>query len=160
MKLLAVIAALLPVAICATLADAEEPGKKKAAASQEQLFKDFESKLSNVKLRGKFTTIKDGELEIKDETYTIRKVKKFGKGDMWLITAHLSYGGQEGNVTLPLPVKWAGDTPVITLNKYEVPNMGVFSARVAFHGDRYFGTWQHDEKGGHIYGVIEKIDEK
>jgi len=161
MRKLTTTAAVLLLAATSAYVHADEPAAKKDAAdTQEQLFKAFEAKMTNVKMRGNFTTVKDGKIEGKEETYEIRQVKKFGKGDVWLITAHLRYGGQEGDVTLPLPVKWAGDTPVITLNKYKVPNMGTFSARVAFHGDRYFGTWQHDDKGGHLYGVLEKMDEK
>ncbi len=163
MNKLTTAAALLILASVAVTAVADEPADKKSkkGKSQEELYKAFEAKMKDVKLRGHFTTVKDGTIESKEESYTIRSAKKLDtKGDIWLITAHLSYGGQEGDVTLPLPVKWAGDTPVITLDSYKVPGMGTFSARVAFHGDRYFGTWQHDAKGGHIYGVLEKAEEK
>jgi hypothetical protein len=31
-----------------------------------------------------------------------------------------------------------------------------FSARVLLDGARYAGTWSHDEKGGHLFGAIER----
>ena len=32
----------------------------------------------------------------------------------------------------------------------------VFSARILFYGDRYAGTWQHDQVSGHMFGRIKK----
>ena len=49
-----------------------------------------------------------------------------------------------------------GDTPMITLTDLAVPTLGTFTARVFFYGDRYAGTWQHGNVGGHMFGRIEK----
>jgi len=57
-----------------------------------------------------------------------------------------------------LQVKWAGDTPVITLTNLTIPGLGTFTSRVMIYGDRYAGTWQHDKTGGHLWGKIVKID--
>jgi hypothetical protein len=61
-------------------------------------------------------------------------------------------------VTLPIPleIKWAGDTPVITLTKLAIPGLGTFTSRVVIYEGRYAGTWQHDRVGGHLFGKIEK----
>ncbi len=63
--------------------------------------------------------------------------------------------------TLPLTVKWAGDTPVITLTDMMVPGLGTYTARVLFHRGRYAGTWSASDHGGEMWGRIEKdTDEK
>jgi len=51
---------------------------------------------------------------------------------------------------------WSGNTPVITLDNLWIPGMGTFSARVLIHQGRYAGTWSHGDKGGHLFGRIEK----
>jgi hypothetical protein len=56
-------------------------------------------------------------------------------------------------------VRWAGDTPVIALDRVTIPALGTFSARVVLDESRYAGTWSHDEKGGHLFGVIERLPE-
>jgi hypothetical protein len=60
------------------------------------------------------------------------------------------------SLPLPITVEWAGDTPVITLTQYQIPGLGSFSARVLFYEDRYAGTWQHGDVGGHLFGKIIK----
>ncbi len=64
-----------------------------------------------------------------------------------------------GQVTLPmpLPVKWVGDVPVISMKDLNIPGLGVFSAHVVIDGDKYAGTWAHGKVGGHLYGTIEKM---
>jgi hypothetical protein len=58
-----------------------------------------------------------------------------------------------------LDVKWAANTPVITLDELTIPVLGTFSARVVLHDNKYAGTWRHDAVGGHLFGVIEKASE-
>jgi hypothetical protein len=53
---------------------------------------------------------------------------------------------------------WAGDTPIIEMTDVTIPRLGTFSARVFFYGDRYAGTWQHGQYGGHMFGRIQKTD--
>jgi hypothetical protein len=59
---------------------------------------------------------------------------------------------------LPLNVKWAGDTPVITLTDFTIPGLGPCGARVVIHNDKYAGTWTHGNASGHMFGVIKKIE--
>lgn len=68
----------------------------------------------------------------------------------------MKYGKIDTVLPLVLPVEWAGETPVISMTDFTIPGMGTFSCRVLFHKDRYAGTWQHGEKGGHMWGLIEK----
>ena len=84
-----------------------------------------------------------------------RRVEKVG-GDEWRFNARMVYG--KVDVTLPVNVTmlWAGDTPMITMTDVTIPTMGTFTARVFFYGDRYAGSWQHGQFGGHMFGLIEK----
>jgi hypothetical protein len=45
---------------------------------------------------------------------------------------------------------------VITVDSVKIPGLGTFSARVLLDGARYAGTWSHDEKGGHLFGMIDR----
>jgi hypothetical protein len=74
---------------------------------------------------------------------------------MFRFTAKLKYGETEAEVPMEFPVYFAGDTPVISLTDLSIPTLGTFSARVVIYRDSYAGTWQHNEKGGHLFGTIE-----
>jgi hypothetical protein len=93
--------------------------------------------------------------DLKEEAYTIEKVEKLSDGDMWIITSRIKYGDKDLTVPVPLEVKWAGKTPVLTMDNMTIPGLGTFSTRVVLHGDKYAGTWQHDAVGGHMFGKIE-----
>ena len=45
---------------------------------------------------------------------------------------------------------------MITVDSVKIPGPGTFSARVLLDKTRYAETWSHDEKGGHLFGVIER----
>ena len=91
----------------------------------------------------------------KEDKYTIDSVKKL-QGDIWLFTARIQY--EKHDVTLPLPLRvvWAGDTPVITLDKMPVPGMGSFTARVMIFDNQYAGMWDGGDHGGMLFGKIVK----
>ena len=113
--------------------------------------------LTDITFRGHFTTDKEGsknELPKQDE-YTITSATHVS-GDYWLLTSRIQY--RDIDVTLPVPVmiRWAGTTPVLTLEEVTLPGMGTFSSRVLIHKNRYTGTWQHDGVGGHLFGTLSK----
>ena len=114
--------------------------------------KQFSADLSGSSLVGYFT-VDDAEdaLKPKADRYRLGTVTKV-KDDQWLFT----YSHQGIPIPLMLKVLWAGKTPVLTLDDFTIAGMGTFSARVMFHGDRYAGTWQHGQKGGLMFGRIEK----
>ena len=157
---------LISTALLAGVSDAQEakpkePGTapaKVVSKTREQAEKEFETQLSNATLAGFATTDgEDADKPLKPDRYTLGMVKKIeGNADLYLFT--YSYKGTP--LPLPLTVKWAGTTPVITLDELTIPGMGTFSARVMFHGDRYAGTWQHGAKGGLMFGKIERAAEK
>jgi hypothetical protein len=127
-----------------------------APITPEQIAK-LEKMLSGATLVGQFTVNGRGESRTSPERYELSSVKHM-KGDMWLVTARIKYGDHDVTVPLPLPIRWAGDTPMITLDKFTVPGMGAWSARVMFYEGRYMGYWfsaEHPEHGGYLFGKIE-----
>jgi hypothetical protein len=77
--------------------------------------------LSGATLEGQFTVT--GKPDRHEERYRIEKVSKLG-GDTWLFQAQIQYGSHNVTVPIPLTVKWAGDTPVITLTDLAIPGLG------------------------------------
>ena len=116
----------------------------------------FTQVFTNAQLVGRYTTWEDADTPRRD-TYTVDKVTKL-KGDVWLFVARIQYDEHDVTLPLPLQVKWADDTPVITLDKVPVPGFGVFSARIVVHDRQYAGTWDGGDHGGHMYGRIVPHD--
>lgn len=119
-------------------------------------FSNFEKSMKGVRFNGHFT-IEGSNRPPSKETYEISKVQKFGEEDLWIFTARIKYGKKDVILPMPLPVKWVGDIPVITMHNFNIPGLGTFSAHVVIDGQKYAGTWSHGQKGGHLYGTIEKI---
>ena len=116
----------------------------------------FQEMLSDVTLTGHFTITGEADSStLREEKYTIVKVTKM-RDDYWLFLARIQYGGRDVTAPLPLEVKWADDTPIITLTDLELPNLGTFTARVIIYRGQYAGTWSSDKHGGHMFGIITK----
>ena len=147
----AVVALLVVGSSAFTLAD--EPKEKEESAR----FQKFTEQMSGVKMIGRFTVIGKAEGPLAKEEYTILKVEKLPDGDKWMITARIKYGQHDLTLPMPLDVKWAGNTAVITLEDTTIPGLGTFSSRVVIDDGKYAGTWRHDKVGGHLFGVIEKL---
>ncbi len=134
----------------ATKGEKSSPNKP----TQEQLERQFAEKMSEVTLVGHFTdNTRQDNRQPREEKYTLGKVAKL-QGDYWLIPARIQYGEHDLTVPLSLRVVWAGDTPVITLDKMLVPGFGTFTCRVMVFGDQYAGTWDGGNHGGHLYGRL------
>jgi hypothetical protein len=145
------------------LARAEEPAKTAKAAAQptkKELEKKFQETLSGATLTGHFTSGKEDAAAAKEEKYTIDSVTKVPGGDRWLFNARIQYGGHDVTLPLLLRVVWAGDTPVITLDKFSVPGFGQFTARVMIFDGKYSGMWDGGNHGGLLYGKITKEEKK
>ncbi len=125
-----------------------------------RLHAKFKKLLTGAKLTGQFTVDGKPLSELQEESYEIEKVEKLADGDLWAITARIKYGKHDLTVPVPLAVKWAGTTPILTLDDLTIPGFGTFSARVVLHKDKYAGTWQHDAVGGHLFGMIQLAEEK
>jgi hypothetical protein len=142
-------------------APAAVPGPDSSAPlDQAALEQKFAEDLSGVVFAGNYSVTAAGkETPAAMEKYTINRVSKVkDKDDTWLFVTRIQYGKTDLEVPLALKVKWAGDTPVITLTNLTIPGLGTFTSRVLIYGDRYAGTWQHGKTGGHLWGRIEKIE--
>jgi hypothetical protein len=121
---------------------------------------DFKKRFANVRMSGHFTLDGQENAKLQKEEYVITGATKLGNGDLWAITARIKFNDVDVAVPVPVQVKWAGDTPVIVLDKVSIPGLGTFSARVLLDEDRYAGTWTHDEKGGHMFGTITPAEDQ
>jgi hypothetical protein len=117
------------------------------------LEKEFQDSMAGVVLEGQST--RDGSPGLSEDKYAIEKVVKTGD-DQWTFFARVEAKGQTMTVPLPLQVKWAGDTPVITLTDQAMPGMGTYTARVVVYRGQYAGTWSGRNGGGKLFGRIVK----
>ena len=140
------------VALAQQTAEADD----KPAPERAELEKQFADKMSGATLVGRFTTREQGvEKPLAEDKYTLGKVHKLPNG-LWSFETRIQYGDHDVKVPLALAVKWAGDTPVITLDNVLVPGLGTFTSRVVVHGDEYAGTWSGGNHGGHLFGRITR----
>lgn len=122
------------------------------ADAQAALENELAARLTNAVLVGSFT---DGGKAPKQDKYTITSARKL-LGDTWLLNARIQYGQKDVTVPLMVPIKWAGDTPVISVTDFGIPGLGTYTARVLIYRDHYAGFWQGKDHGGHMWGTIEK----
>ena len=151
-------AALLLLAACA--ADRTTPEEQQA------LEQAFQESMRGAVLDGNFSVVPQGDEgsvpddvppRLRRERYEIEKVVKRA-GDIWTFHARIQYG--ERDVTLPVPVRlrWAGDTPVVSVTDLGLPGLGTYTARVVFYRDSYAGMWWGGKHGGNLFGRIERPD--
>ena len=124
----------------------------KAPASQDKLDRQFKEMMSGVTLVGRSSRLNNDRIS-GEEKYVIEGVSKL-MGDTWLFRARFEYGGRSVPLPIPVTIKWAGDTPVITLTDLSIPGMGSYTARVVLYRDQYAGTWSGRKGGGQIFGKI------
>ena len=163
MKRLAV-ATLLPIAAFAQEPPAPDPSKpapaeepaKSGEPSQADLEAKFKTTLTNATFTGRWCLIKDGQLTPEQsDKYTIVGVNKLF-GERWVIRARIQYGQKDYTAPIPLKVKWAGDTPVITVTDVGLPGGASYSARVVVYDDSYAGVWSGGAVRGLLSGMITR----
>jgi hypothetical protein len=125
---------------------------KKDTGGSADLEKKFQDTMSGVTLVG-YSTRLDKPGVSGEERYVIEKVSKM-TGDIWLFRARMRFGSHDLALPLPISVKWAGDTPVITLTDVSIPGLGTFTARVLIYRDQYAGTWSGKNEGGQMFGKV------
>ncbi|EMI46031.1 hypothetical protein [Rhodopirellula sp. SWK7] len=111
--------------------------------------------LSGSTFTGQFTIEGNAKADPKPESYQIASCEPLAEKDMYRLKVKIRYGDVDGEFPMDLKILWSGSTPVITLDGVWIPGLGTFSSRVLIHDGRYAGTWQHDAKGGHLFGTIE-----
>jgi hypothetical protein len=125
-----------------------------ADAERARLEEDFRRTLTGATLSGRWRLTEDGALGAeKDEKYTIQSATKVA-GDVWIIAARIQYAGKDVTVPVPVKVKWAGDTPVISVTDVGIPGLGTYTARVMVYRGLYTGTWFGPGHGGVLSGTI------
>lgn len=162
---LAVLRVFLVAALFASSAASEQPTlqsdsgptNKPQKPDQSELEAAFGKMLSGATLEGSFTSTGEhfDPAKLAREKYTLGNVKKL-EGDYWLIPARIQYGDHDITIPLMLPVRWAGDTPMIVVDEVSLPGFGTVSARVMFFADHYAGYWKHGKNGGHLFGIISR----
>lgn len=125
------------------------------AARQTSLDAKLAKMLSGATLEGSFTSTGAGSdpKKLTSDKYTLGTVKKVS-GDIWQIPARIEYSGKDITLPIVLPIRWAGDTPVVTVDDLPMPGFGTVSARVMFFEGHYAGYWKHGDHGGNMFGVI------
>jgi hypothetical protein len=149
---------LLAIANVARAQPAATPAPPPAAEAPDQakLEKEFAEKMTNVVMNGQYTV---GNGAPKADKYTIVSVEKL-KGDNWLFKARVQFGDHDFTMPMIIPIKWAGDTAVISVTDFGIPGMGTYTARVLIYKEQYAGTWSGagggGPHGGHMWGKLEK----
>jgi hypothetical protein len=122
------------------------------ANQEEERNRSFTQAMSGITLVGYSTRLNREGLS-KEERYHIDGVTHV-TGDTWLFKTRLAYSGHEVPVPIPITIKWAGDTPVITLTDLSIPGVGTYTARVVIYRDQYAGTWSGKSAGGQLFGKV------
>ena len=153
-----VVVVMAIVLIAAAHVRAQAPATQPATSGSDQaaLEKQFQETMTGAVLIGHSTDTRRPDAAPREERYTIDRVSKLPRGDNWLFTARIPFRGGELAVPLIIPVKWAGDTPVISVTDLAVPKMGTYTARVLIYRDNYVGTWTGRDCGGHLWGRVER----
>jgi hypothetical protein len=154
----------------------EDKGPPAPVLSQEELEKRFAETMSGATMVGNFNAGSMTATEkpdagkddagkataakpLKEDRYTLGKVAKI-KDDYWLFETRIQYGQHDVTLPIMIQVKWAGDTPIITLTDLTIPGLGTFTARVLVYRDQYAGMWMHGDHGGQMFGRIVKANVK
>lgn len=132
----------------------EEAAQEKGDAERARLEKKFRETLSNAVLSGRWRLVRDGKLgEEREEKYTLGSVNRLS-GDLWIIQARVQYGKKDVTLPVPVNVKWAGDTPIISVTNVGLPGLGTYTARVMVYNELYTGTWFGPGYGGFLSGRV------
>ncbi len=121
--------------------------------------KQFQEAMTNVTLTGFFTV--GDSAETHEDKYTVERITKI-KDDLWKFDARIQYNKRDFRASINVPVKWAGDSPVLMLANYAIAGQGVYSARILIFNGMYAGTWGAQDHGGKMFGNIikNKTEEK
>ena len=133
----------------------QQPAPTAPPVAMNDLEKQFQETLTNASLTGFFTV--GDSAEARPDKYTIENLTKID-AETWKFDARIQYGGRDYRASVNVPVKWAGETPVLTLSQYAIPGQGVFSARILIHNGMYAGTWGNPTTGGKMFGMVVKND--
>ena len=124
-------------------------------ASLTELERQFAERMERSTLVGYFTVTGREDRPLRPDRYDLAAVQKIGD-NLWRFDTRMRHDDFDVTVPVAVPLQWVGDTPVIMMTDTSIPGVGTFTCRVFFYGDRYAGTWQNGNVGGHLFGRIEK----
>lgn len=144
--------------VCTSLpVSAEQKPAEKSSSPERQakLEAALAKMLSGATLEGSFTSTGAGSdsTKLARDKYMLGEVRKVS-GELWQFPARIQYGDKDITLPILLPIRWAGDTPVVTVDDLPLPGFGTVSARVMFFQGHYAGYWKHGDHGGNMFGVI------
>ncbi len=156
--LLATAIVLLGASLLALRASSQQPAPPEAVEQirpkQTERIAALEKTLSHATLAGRFTiTGQKGEGPAEDR-YDLGEVKHLGN-DQWSIPVRIRYAEHDLQIPITVPIRWADDTPVISVDDLAIPGLGSFTARVMIYRDHYAGFWTGHDHGGHLYGMVQ-----
>ena len=117
------------------------------------LEKEFQAAMTGVVMEGQST--RDGRDGVQADRYNIEKIEKTGE-ETWTFFVKVNMQGKEFTLPLPIDIKWAGDTPVVSITDKGLPGMGTYTARVVIYRGHYAGTWSGKNGGGKVFGQLTK----
>ena len=166
-RIIAVGLATVALAASAGIGEGPKPDDKSdSPPSQKKLEERFRKMLTGSVFVGSWQMTGPEGLEGKaplteprTERYTIDKVSKAAE-DYWIVTARVQYADKDVRIPITVRVVWAGDTPIITLDKMALPGLGTYSARVMIYRNFYAGTWFGTNYGGILSGQIFRQGEE
>lgn len=136
---------------------ADKEKEKTVALTKEQLEEKLVETLTASTFTGRWCSVEKGVMGAEQaDKYTILGISKISGGESWFINARIQYGERDITIPVPVQVRWAGDTPIIVVDKMGVPGGGVYSARLMIYEDTYSGTWSGGEHGGLMNGLISR----
>jgi hypothetical protein len=158
--LLVVCAAGIAVAAPTDKKELKPAATGEAGDHQAELEAKLSKMLSGATLEGSFTHSGPGAdgAKLAREKYTLGEVKKIA-GDVWQFPTRIQYGGHDVTLPIMLPIRWAGDTPLVVVDEVTLPGLGTFSARVLFFDGHYAGYWKHGDHTGNLFGEIHAAGE-
>ena len=139
----------------------QQQEKGSSAKRQAKLEAALAKTLTGATLEGSFTSTGAGSdpTKLSRDKYTLGQVRKVSS-DVWQIPARIQYGDKDITLPIVLPIRWAGDTPVVTVDDLPLPGFGTVSARVMFFDGHYAGYWKHGNHGGNMFGVIHPAEKE
>jgi hypothetical protein len=139
---------ILSAMILAAMPQQPAPAVEMTAAE-----KEFQQMMTNVVLEG-FFTVGNGT-ELFPDRYVIDSVTKVKDG-VWRFAARVQYNKKDMAIAIPVPVFFAGDTPVISLTRQAIQGLGTYDTRLVIYKGGYAGTWGGGDTGGKMFGNIVK----
>ena len=82
--------------------------------------RQFTERMAGASLVGRFTIAGREDRPARPERYDISSVEKVGE-DLWRFNARMRYGDVDTTLPFVVPMRFAGDTPMISMTDHTIP---------------------------------------